>query len=133
LINKTAVFLCVPGWHLQEPGEIELYYFNATGFDLIPTVPYAWQPIGLITQIPSSYSKRINVVGFLNLQTNDLHPYMIEENVNSEVVINCFDQFSETIEKQTVIILDNAPAHTSNLFLDNPDKWQQKGMFIYFN
>lgn len=117
---------------LQQKGEIDIYYFDATGFDLTPTVPYAWQPIGSTTVIPSSRSKRINVVGFLNPRTHELHPFMIQGSVNSSVVVACFDQLCQTLNKPTIVIIDNAPVHTSNEFSENIEKWQLKGLFVYF-
>ncbi|MDM8561332.1 IS630 family transposase [Candidatus Parabeggiatoa sp. HSG14] len=45
----------------DEDGEIELWYFDETGFDLQPTVPYAWQPKGEIIEVPSERGKRLNV------------------------------------------------------------------------
>lgn len=112
-------------------GELDLYYFDATGFDLTPTVPYRWQAIGSTGIIPSSHSKRINVLGFLNPRTNDLQPFVVEGRVDTNVVIECFEVFSKTLTKPTIVILDNAPVHTSKLFLEKIDKWQERGLFIY--
>lgn len=113
----------------EESDEIDLYYFDETGFDLTPTVPYAWQPIGETIEIPSSRSPRINVLGFLNTD-NQLESFMFEGSVNSDVVIACFDSFSNTIAKKTVVIIDNAPTHTSKAFNKNIEKWEDKGLFI---
>ena len=46
--------------------EIDLCYFDKSGFTLEPCVPYAWQPTGETIEIPSSKSKRLNVLGFVN-------------------------------------------------------------------
>ena len=47
-------------------GEIDFYYFDESGFTLEPCVPYAWQPVGEHIEIPSSKSKRLNVLGFID-------------------------------------------------------------------
>ncbi len=41
---------------------------------------------------------------------------MFEGSVDSNVVINCFDLFAQSLEKETWIVLDNAPIHRSEEF-----------------
>jgi len=55
-------------------GEIDLRYFDESGFDLQPTVPYAWQLKGKTIELPSARSSRVTVLGFLNLDC-DLDSY----------------------------------------------------------
>ncbi len=74
----------------QRAGVIDLRYFDATGFCLVPPVPYAWQPIGETIEVPCSKSKRLNVLGFLNKE-NQLFPCVNEGKVDSACVIACFD------------------------------------------
>ena len=45
-------------------GEMDLYYFDESGFTLDPYIPYARQPEGENIEIPLSKSGRINVLGF---------------------------------------------------------------------
>lgn len=46
----------------EEAGECALWYFDVTGFCLTPCIPYAWQPIGDIIEVPTSHhSRRMNV------------------------------------------------------------------------
>jgi len=35
------------------------------------------------------------------------------------VVISCFNEFSKKLDKKTVVLIDNAPTHTSHAFLAN--------------
>ncbi|MCK5516384.1 MAG: IS630 family transposase, partial [Desulfobulbaceae bacterium] len=102
---------------------------DETGFDLTPTVPYAWQPIGETIEVPSSRSQRINVLGFLNTN-NQLESFIVKGTINSDIVIASFDSFSKTITKKTVVIIDNAPTHTSKAFNKNIKKWEENGLFI---
>jgi len=51
-----------------ENGEIDLYYFDETGFSLDPYIPYAWQEKGETIELESSRGKRLSVSGFLSLQ-----------------------------------------------------------------
>jgi len=115
----------------EEAGEINLAYFDETGFSLIPVVPYAWQPIGQTQEIPSVYSRRLNVLGFF-LQNHECHSYTVEGKIDSDVVIHCFDQFVQTLSGQTVVIIDNAPTHTSRKFTNKLEEWASKGLLVKY-
>jgi transposase len=47
-------------------GIIDLRYFDASGFCLVPSIPYAWQDKGEMIAIESMPSKRVNVLGLMN-------------------------------------------------------------------
>ena len=47
-------------------GDIDFYYFDESGFTLEPCVPYAWQELGKTIEVPSSKSRRLNVLGFVD-------------------------------------------------------------------
>jgi len=49
----------------EDLGQIELYYFDGSGFSLTPVVPYAWQAPGQRLELDSARSPQINVLGFL--------------------------------------------------------------------
>jgi transposase len=72
-------------------------------------------------------------MGFLNPNKNDLESYMSTSTVNSDFVIACFDDFIEQLGgKSTIVILDNAPTHTSNKFQDKIEEWEKRGLSVYF-
>jgi len=109
--------------------ELELWFFDEVGFDLEPTVPYAWQAKGETIEIPSSKSLRLNVLGFLTLN-NQFESFTFKYSVDTDIVIAVFDKFAENITKKRVIILDNASMHTSAKFLSKIDEWEAKGLVI---
>jgi transposase len=111
-------------------GDIDLCYFDESGFTLEPYIPYAWQPIGKTIEIPSSKSKRLTVLGFVNRDCR-FNSFVFEESITSSVVVSCFDWFANQIKKQTVVIIDNAPIHTSNEFNSYIEEWKEKGLIIY--
>ena len=113
-----------------DKGELNFYYFDESGFTLEPCVPYAWQQTSEQIKIPSSRSKRLNVVGFIDRDCN-FESHVFEGSVTSEVVIACFDKFAESITKKTIVLIDNASMHTSNIFLENIEKWESQNLFIY--
>ena len=114
----------------HEENKIDLCYFDESGFTLEPCVPYAWQPVGKTIEIPSSKSKRLNVLGFVNRDCK-FNSFVFEGAINSSVVVACIDAFSYQIEKPTTLVIDNASTHTSNEFNDNLEIWKERGLTLY--
>jgi len=110
--------------------EIDLCYFDESGFTLEPCVPYAWQPTGETIEIPSSKSKRLNVLGFVNRDC-EFNSFVFEGSVNTSVVVACIDEFSHQIKISTTLIIDNASTHTSHEFNENIERWKERGLTIY--
>jgi transposase len=115
----------------EEKGEIDLRYVDETGFCLNSYVPYSWQVKGEETVVKAQRSKRLNALGFLN-RKNDLEVYLFENSINSYVVITCIDKFCESLVIETVLVIDNASIHTSNMFMDKKEEWEQKGLTLFF-
>ena len=63
---------------------------------------------------------------------NDLHPFLFEQSVDTSVVIACFEAFSKTLKKKTVVAMDNASVHTSEAFEECLPKWKKKGVIIKY-
>jgi len=119
-------------WQLKALAqEIDLRYFDITGFSLQSYVPYAWQLIGKNIELPTSKSKRLNLLGFLN-RSNDLTPFLFEGTVDTSVVVACFNAFCQKITKKTVVLIDNAPIHTSKEFIRNIRSWVKRGLIIKY-
>ena len=113
-------------------GTIKLYYFDESGFNLNPHIPYAWNEIDQTLSIAAKRSQNLNVLGFLDTKNSDLFSYTIVGKVDSDVVIGVFDKFVETLTKDTVVVLDNAAIHTSKKFMAKIDEWKSKGLILFF-
>lgn len=111
--------------------EFDLWYFDQAGFTLTPCIPYAWQAGGQTLELPCAHSRRQNVLGFFNLH-NELHSYVFEGSITTEVVIHCFDLFIKTLVRPALVILDNASIHTSTEFKEQLERWQQEGLSVKF-
>ena len=109
---------------------IDLYFFDEVGFSLTPAVPYGWQPIGETTSIPSSKGGTVQTLGFMNPQCQ-LVPYCVDGTITSEIVVQVFDDFVSKLSGPTVVVIDNAPVHTSRLFESRTVEWSASGMEIY--
>lgn len=115
---------------LDDKGDIDLYYLDQAGFCLIPCVPYGWQPVGETLSIPSRKSKSLNVLGIMN-RRNDLKAYTSEQSINSDVVIHCIETFFPAVDKRTVIVMDQAPIHTSYAMQDKRQEWAERNLEIF--
>ncbi|HIP82975.1 MAG TPA: IS630 family transposase, partial [Desulfocapsa sulfexigens] len=109
---------------------LDVYYFDESGFTLEPCIPYAWQDKNETIELPSSKSRRLNVLGFMSHQCDEFESYVVEGSVNSEVVIACIDDFSAKITRKTILVIDNAPTHTSKAFLSKVEEWKENGLII---
>lgn len=112
--------------------EIDLVYFDQSGFTLEPYISSAWSPIGETIEIPCSKSKRLNVLGFMTRDCR-FESFVFEGSVNTSVVVACIDEFAKKLAmKPTVLVLDNASIHTSYEFEENIEKWEKLGLHIVY-
>lgn len=114
-----------------ERGEIDLHFFDESGFCLIPYVPYAWQEKGSTIEIDSGGKRRLNILGFLSRE-HGLVAYTTEENIDGDVVIACFDAFINDLTSKTVVVMDNSRYHTSRAVEAKKAEWQSKNLEIFY-
>lgn len=115
---------------LDHQGVIDLYYMDATGFTLVPQIPYAWQSLGQTLEIPSQRSASLNVLGFMHRQ-GKLESYVSEQSITSDVVVACIEAFFPDVDKPTVIVMDQAPIHTAQMVWQMRDEWAQRGLYLF--
>lgn len=115
---------------LEDQGELDLYFLDEVGFCLIPCIPYGWQLIGHTEEIDSRRSQRLNVLGLMT-RANQLHSYVSTQSITSEVVIACIDAFFPSVNRRTVIVVDQASIHTSDAIYDKLEEWQQRNIEIF--
>ncbi len=48
------------------------------------------------------------------------------------MVIDFLDKFSENLSKTTVVILDQAPIHTSDICMAKLDEWERKKLKLFW-
>ncbi len=94
-----------------DQGLLDLVYFDCSGFNLWAKVVYAWQKRGRRIVIPVSKGKSQNVLGFMWHRCQKFASFVFEGAIDSNIVINCFDLIAQSIERETVVVIDNAPIH----------------------
>ncbi|NET34038.1 MAG: transposase [Cyanothece sp. SIO1E1] len=115
---------------LDSDGSIDLYYMDEVGFTLVPPIPYAWQLLGETLAIPSQRSASLNVLGFMH-RSGTLESYVSEQSITSDVVAACIESFFPTVDKPTVIVMDQAPIHTGQSVWEKRDEWAQRGLYLF--
>ena len=98
---------------------------------MTPNVPYGWLPQGKQTGIPSDPKRVLNVFALMNLGLS-LCSYPTKGSINADYIIGCIDDFATTVEKLTVIVLDNAPWHRAQAVQDKLEQWEEQGVFIFY-
>lgn len=118
---------------LGKAGLIDLLFGDESGFSLTPYVPYGWQPVGEQVGIPTKREHLCNVLGLLDPIGGKLVAYSAaeREKVNSAFMVSRLDDFAQSLGKETVVVLDNAPWHKSKKFMGQIERWQEKGLFIF--
>jgi len=115
-----------------DDGLMDWLYFDGSGFNLSAKVVYAWQPRGERMTVPVSSGKSQNGLGFLWHRCQRFESFVFEGSIDSRVVIECFDLMAQKLEKETVIVIDNAPIHTSEEFEEKIEEWEQRGLKVYY-
>jgi transposase len=73
----------------------------------------------------------VNVLGFLK-PNNELVPYIVEGKIDTSVIVECFEQFSQQLDKRTYVFLDNAPVHRSREFVEHIAQWVKRGLIVKY-
>jgi len=123
----------------EDEGQINLVYFDESGFSLKPVVPYGWQRVGETFCIPCQHSKRLNVLGFMS-RDSDLFYHTVEGAVDTKTVIDAFDDFTQHYydqqfkysKKLCFVVLDNASMHRSADFQAKQEDWLLRGVCLHF-
>jgi transposase len=116
---------------LRPKSEFDLWYFDEAGFTLQPSIPYAWQLVGQRLELASAHGPRQNVLGFFNLP-HQFHSFAFEGSIDTHTVIHCFDLFSQRRKRPALVIIDNAPIHTSEDFEDEIAHWQKEDLYVKY-
>jgi len=116
---------------LQGDSAFALWYYDEAGFTLQPSIPYAWQLVGQRLELASAHGPRQNVLGFFNLH-HQCHSFAFEGAIDTHVVAHCFDLFSQRRKRPALVLIDNAPIHTSEDFAEEIERWQQEDLSVKY-
>lgn len=116
---------------LHKQDYIDLFFADESGFNLEGYVPYGWQPKGEYIEITPSKTPSVQLFGLMSLD-NRLEAYSCKGSINSETAIAFIDDFFQSRDQPTVIIIDNAPIHHSNKFKAKIQEWKQEQFYVFY-
>lgn len=117
---------------LWELGYIELLYGDASRISETPNVPYGWQFKGERVFMPSDKgNKGINLFGFIS-RANRLIYEMTSERITGEFLIGQIEKVLDTMNKPTVVVVDNAKAHRSQKVRGRIPYWAARGLYVFY-
>lgn len=115
-----------------QAGMLDLCYFDETGLNLNPNVPYAWQVKGTTALLPARRNRGITLLGILNPINNDLNISRYKGAANAQCVIQTIDEFSRSLHRKTILVLDNASIHRAKVVQQQEKIWRKRGLFLQF-
>jgi transposase len=116
---------------LSEAGLIDIYYGDESGVNLEPNVPYGWQFQDEEVSMPTAKGKGINCFGLFT-RSNKSWIATSEKTIKADFVVEQLERFSFSLEKLTVVVLDNARIHTGKEMRERLRFWQKRGLFIFY-
>ena len=115
----------------SEAEHIDLFYGDETQVSEQGYVPYGWQFEDEDVYIQASRGRSLNCFGLLS-RSNRLIAKTTEKSITANFVLELLDEFSFTIRKCTVVVLDNARIHTAYKIKERIKIWQKRGLFIFY-
>lgn len=116
---------------MAQKGEIDLYYFDETGVNLNPNVPYAWQEKGITNSLPAQRGG-LTILGLLSPLKQDFQGAIFHGAANAEWVIAMLERFAQQIDRKTIVVLDNATIHTARAVKECHLRWEKQGLYLQF-
>jgi len=119
---------------LSQAGLIDLYYGDESRVCLEPCAPYGWQFVGEEVFLPSGRGPGLNCFALLS-RNNRCVFETTQGEVDGGWVAAQLEKLSwRTWERgrTSVVVLDNAPVHTSVEMRKRRQNWEARGLFVFF-
>lgn len=116
---------------LAEKQLIDLSYLDESRVSLEPNVPYGWQFPDEEVFMPSAKGSGLNCFAVLS-RTNQCSVKTSERTFSAQFIFEQFETLSLNLRKLTVIVLDNARIHTSQIIKERIRIWQSRGLYLFY-
>jgi DDE superfamily endonuclease len=113
---------------LAEKQTIDLYYADESRVSLEPCIPYGWQFPTEEVFMPTSKGSGLNCFALLS-RTNQCLVKTGEQTFSSQFILEQFETLSFNLRKFTVVVLDNARIHTSQIIKERIKIWRSRGLY----
>lgn len=115
----------------SKAGTIDLYYGDESQVSETGYVPYGWQFEDEEVFIEVAKGKSLNCFGMIS-RKSELIFKTTTQSINAAFIKTQLDEFSLSIQKPTVLVLDNARIHTAREIKERFKFWQQRGLYIFY-
>ena len=116
---------------LAEKQLIELSYMDESRVSLEPCIPYGWQFPDEEVFMPAAKGNGLNCFALLS-RTNQCLVKTSEQTFSAQFIFEQFETLSFNLRKLTVIVLDNARIHTSQIIKERIKIWQSRGLYLFY-
>lgn len=117
--------------NLSEQETIDLYYSDESRVSLEPYVPYGWQFADEEVFMPTGKGEGLNCFALLK-RNNECLIETTTENINSQFIFERLEELSTKLKKLTVVVLDNARIHCSQIIKERIKVWRQRGLYLFY-
>ena len=108
---------------LNNEGHIDLFFGDESHVCTHGYVPYGWQFKDEDAFVPAKKAARLNIFGFIS-RNNEYRGFTTQENITQDKIMSYLDGFSKSIDRKTVLVLDNASVHRG----EKPGKRETNGL-----
>lgn len=116
---------------LWEQGLIDLFFGDESHVCTEGYVPYCWIFKDEEYVVPSLKEGRLNIFGMVDRNCN-YHGFTTTQSINSDKFIEFVDKFSMSLDKLTVLVVDNASLHKSKKVKARFKEWNERGLYIFY-
>ena len=116
---------------MAEADLIDLYYADECRVSLTPVVPYAWQFKDEDVWTPSSQGPGLNCFGLLR-RDNTLCFQTCTHSITAAFIVEQLEALSLNLQRETVVVLDNARVHTAEAVRVCRSVWEQRGLTLFY-
>ena len=116
---------------MSEHGLVDLYYGDESRVSVEPCVPYGWQFKEEEVFMPSAKGAGLNCFALLS-RANECRFETTQKSIDAGFIVEQLEGLSFGLERVTVVVLDNAPAHVAKRVQERRKFWQERGLFVFY-
>lgn len=110
---------------------IDIYYGDETQINEEGYVPYGWQFPHEKVSTPVQKGVSINCLGFITRDNRFVYK-TTQKKIDADFVLEQIENFSWTISKPTILVIDNAPVHRAKKIKEHIPFWSERGLTIFY-
>lgn len=115
---------------LRTLSQIDLWFYDESGFDLNPASVYGWQAKDSALSLPAQRGNVLTVAGFIQTD-NSFEGYYHQGSSNQDLFIAYIEDFIEKrVQRKTIVVMDRASFHTAAKVKQKLKDWQKRNLYI---